>query len=550
MLPSSIRASVSPDTINRVGRLFNNTLPDVINELLQNARRAGATRVDVALTRNDRAKLSITDDGIGIADPATVLTLGESRWNDDIAAREDPAGMGVFSLAGHDVLVTSRHETHDRAWTALIPREAWDGSQNVAVIPSDHPIGTTLTITLPEAWDDHVDRVVAAAALHYPVAVFFNGAECPRERWLDKAIHTSNWHGCTIGVFAGSNRYHDHILNFHGVTVPCKLPTIAEVQGGNSYYARIDIHDCPALQLVLPARKEAVENEGLSNLREAVERTLYEAIALQPRHSLGFQSWTRAHELGVVLSEAAPQLRSWHPATADSASGSEQSALIPAIDVICVERDEPEVEQSIAAALRASPLRAQMVEEEPAFAGYGWYDKVSRMEHFRFEVAHQAGSLTIAEAMTTIPLSGHLEASRIVMKADLRDGDRIYPIACETDVALVTDGEVWSDLDAARIVYRKTLAVDDLADLLESAYFRACDDCDSDSWETQHRYFRSEARELALKLLCGADEAVCDRFRSLLQDNRWLLPKDAALHLMMEGDAISVRLDRPVGAAS
>lgn len=136
------------------------------------------------------------------------------------------------------------------------------------------------------------------------------------------------------------------------------------------------------------------------------------------------------------------------------------------------------------------------------------------------------------------------------MKADLRDGTRLYPISAETDVALVTDTEVWSDLDAARIVYRKTLAVDDLAEILEAAYFSACDDCDSDSWETQHRYFRSEARELALKLLCGADEAVCDRFRSLLQDNRWLLPKDAALHLMMEGDAISVRLDRPVGAAS
>jgi glucose-6-phosphate-specific signal transduction histidine kinase len=96
MLPSSIRASVSPDTINRVGRLFNNTLPDCINELLQNARRAGATRVDVALTRNDRVLLAVTDDGIGIADPATILTLGESRWNDDISAREDPAGMGVF----------------------------------------------------------------------------------------------------------------------------------------------------------------------------------------------------------------------------------------------------------------------------------------------------------------------------------------------------------------------------------------------------------------------------------------------------------------------
>ena len=79
MLPSSIRANVSPDTISRVGRLFNNTLPDVINELLQNARRAGATCVNVTLTREDRVLLAVSDDGFGIADPAAILTLGETR---------------------------------------------------------------------------------------------------------------------------------------------------------------------------------------------------------------------------------------------------------------------------------------------------------------------------------------------------------------------------------------------------------------------------------------------------------------------------------------
>ena len=191
-----------------------------------------------------------------------------------------------------------------------------------------------------------------------------------------------------------------------------------------------------------------------------------------------------------------------------------------------------------------------MPHAKPGFDGYSWYDALARIGNFRFEVEHEAGSLVIADAATAIPLSGHLEASPILLRADLRDGDRLYPISAETDIALVTDGEVWSDLDAARIVYRKTLATGDLADILEAAYFRACDDCDSDSWDTQHRYFRSEARELALKLLCGADEAVCDRFRSLLQDNRWLLPSDAALHISMEGDAMTVRLDRPIGKTS
>ena len=115
MLPS-ICASVSPDTINRVGRLFNNSLPDALGELLQNARRAGATKVEIELRRDDHVVLSIADDGIGIIDPASVITLGRSDWDSSIATREDPAGMGMFSLAGRAVTIVSRHADHTTAW--------------------------------------------------------------------------------------------------------------------------------------------------------------------------------------------------------------------------------------------------------------------------------------------------------------------------------------------------------------------------------------------------------------------------------------------------
>lgn len=44
MTPTTIRPSVSPEVINKVTRLFNGSLDDLVNEMLQNARRAGATR--------------------------------------------------------------------------------------------------------------------------------------------------------------------------------------------------------------------------------------------------------------------------------------------------------------------------------------------------------------------------------------------------------------------------------------------------------------------------------------------------------------------------
>ena len=50
-----IRASVSPETIGKLTRLFNGSLSDILNELLQNARRAGASVVNVTTTPQKNA---------------------------------------------------------------------------------------------------------------------------------------------------------------------------------------------------------------------------------------------------------------------------------------------------------------------------------------------------------------------------------------------------------------------------------------------------------------------------------------------------------------
>ena len=105
-----IRPSVSPKTITKVTRLFNGTIGDILGELLQNSRRAGATRIDIACCADqDGARLTLVDDGTGVADPQTMIALGDSGWSERIHEAEDPAGMGVFSLAGKDTRISSRH---------------------------------------------------------------------------------------------------------------------------------------------------------------------------------------------------------------------------------------------------------------------------------------------------------------------------------------------------------------------------------------------------------------------------------------------------------
>jgi DNA mismatch repair ATPase MutL len=49
--------------IEKSTRFFNATIKDILNELLQNSRRAGALKIDISLIEN--GMLSLTDDGVG-----------------------------------------------------------------------------------------------------------------------------------------------------------------------------------------------------------------------------------------------------------------------------------------------------------------------------------------------------------------------------------------------------------------------------------------------------------------------------------------------------
>ena len=121
MLPATIATSVAPETISKVERLFNGSAHDVLNELLQNARRAGATNIVITTAGHPADQLlHVVDDGSGIADPAAVVTLGRSGWSEETQAREDPAGMGVFSLAGRDVIIRSWSQPERQGWMAVL----------------------------------------------------------------------------------------------------------------------------------------------------------------------------------------------------------------------------------------------------------------------------------------------------------------------------------------------------------------------------------------------------------------------------------------------
>lgn len=88
-------------SINTANHLANlkfafTTSVSVMAELMQNARRAGASQVAIDVD-SDSSDVCVTDDGGGIRDFQTLLTLSESGWDAEVMTQDKPFGLGFFS---------------------------------------------------------------------------------------------------------------------------------------------------------------------------------------------------------------------------------------------------------------------------------------------------------------------------------------------------------------------------------------------------------------------------------------------------------------------
>lgn len=540
-LPQTIQSQVDPAAVTKVTRLFNNTIGDVLAELIQNARRAGATAVRLQTTEaEDGPWLGIADDGKGISDPSVVLALGRSDWNDDVARREDPAGMGVFSLAGRRVIIRSRPCT---GWSIDIPPEAWEDGTPIPVATFDGPVGTEIAFALDGAWATALDNAVRTATRHCPLQVVLNGEELKREDWLAGATAIFEEDGVRIGVFDDrrSNQV-SHSVNFHGVTVSGRFETIAEKDV--QWCARVDIVDAPELQLVLPARKEMVENDALTQLRRTVRRAIYRHIAARPGHTPSFERWTEAANLGVALPEALPVLSAWEPASADIDTGITRSHLSTGVEPIIVEQFCPAIGQSACLALeRDQRFEGRLAEADAQMDGYGWYDRLSRVTDLSFEVERDGQCFTYSEAKFHALDTGVVDRLDLVVTLDGRPGDAIKiaaPVFVDYD-----EGDCWN-VEEANILLASPEAVtpEDLAGLLDGICFSSSDDRDADSWETQHDRFLLDAREIAVRVLQGDDAATLERLRAVLATRvQWFVPDGRQFRAVIGRDGLQLEIE-------
>ena len=166
----------------------------VVQELLQNARRAGATRIDVEYDR-DSKRLVISDNGSGLSDFSILLRYAASGWSEDVAAIEKPFGLGFMACiySAKEVLVVSG-ERQLRFETAALLEGA-----SFPVTATASPVhGTRLELHGVSLQD--ADQVLERIARGYAVPIHYNGRELARNHACD--FEGRQFHTTAVGLIS------------------------------------------------------------------------------------------------------------------------------------------------------------------------------------------------------------------------------------------------------------------------------------------------------------------------------------------------------------
>ncbi len=568
-VPATIRARVHDGAIDRVTRFFDAGLAQAFTELIQNSRRSGATRIAVTaeVVNDDQPsaaiRVTVSDDGDGIADPTVLLSFGESGWDQDTAQREDPAGMGVYALSKRGCTVSSRARGPllDLApgWRVALTPDCFLGKQEAAVVEGDAPWphGTAISFMAHESLPT-IEGALADAARYCPLPVTFNGIPCKRKAFLDGAVHAERWRGLAFGVFRNRlTGFNQPDLNFHGLTLSVRLPSVDAVESG-TWSVRADIEACPELELVLPARREAVETEFLKEMRQAARLAIYRAMAASdPAPRIAFKDHKRAAEAGIALSVPPAELRPWRPGIADIDDWRDTPAFAPVDSRTLVMALDPETQDQQAfwrAADKAGIAGAgSLFEADTRFEGYAWYDALARVTDLRIEVM-EAGVTHAIDVLREAPdpVSGMPTApglpdtlarpDRIDMHLRIERGDGApETMTVPADVAFLGEDGSWVE-DARPLVTRDSkLTPMQLTRLLHASYFSASDDADADSYDTQSARFDQDAMHMAIKLLATEDEARKHTIaEAVWREILWVMPRDREVSIKVREGKVAV----------
>ena len=517
-MPRQITASIHQDAINRVADFFDATISTIANELLQNSRRAGSTRVDVTTDAGGRIK--IADDGTGIADPETILAFGLSQWNPTTAESENPAGMGLYSLARRKEVSIQSKSAYSDAWCVNLTPDHFMGRLSAPVENIDdynRPHGTTIEF----AGNFNDDAMITNAARYYPLPVHINGKPAPQVDFLENAVYTELWQGVNIGVYHSETTLlygQSGILNFYGTLV--HRPNLPYINAIQSYWSvKVDVLDCPHLHLTLPARQEIVQSPFVNELREACRAAIYRAMLLQPAPvDVPKTAQEDAASLGINIPDATARLEQWQP---DSAEKSYSYATNPRLpigdDSILMTLDMPPPDQqALSRAAEHNTTSQRLFKPNRQLQGYDWYDAMTKITDYCITVSDENGDQDlILTRHTNAPITPRPDRIEFTIQTDAQD-EKI-DIQLPTDLAFEKEEDIFMDEVSPLITQDSEIGAQELVEIMKLAFFIPSDDKDADRYDIQEDNHENAYSMIATSILESEDQAIINSVTAAVQ---------------------------------
>jgi len=195
---------MSPDALLRAPELFDQSMATIVSELLQNARRAGATTVSVTIGQDpDGGTFArFEDNGGGIDDLQALVAFGRSAWGDEVTRAEDTAGMGAYCLASRGCRVTSRGRS------VILSPKVFVGLDSAPIQQAAYRQGTAVEFSLRKNPSGLVvdelellSQAIASECLYSPIPVSFRGSLIERLPFLEHAVAVRVIEGVAIGIY-------------------------------------------------------------------------------------------------------------------------------------------------------------------------------------------------------------------------------------------------------------------------------------------------------------------------------------------------------------
>lgn len=175
--------TVNPEKLINNLRFSFTQSTTVLGELMQNARRAGATFVSFEYVEASRT-LTVCDDGCGIEFLQTLLTVAESGWDAELIETEHAFGVGFLSalFACETISVDSKGGRFSANTAELL------AFQPIMIEPADWQGITRLTLSQFKPEADHIESQLRRLARGFPIEASFNGVRLDRSRAISSIL--------------------------------------------------------------------------------------------------------------------------------------------------------------------------------------------------------------------------------------------------------------------------------------------------------------------------------------------------------------------------